>query len=371
MIIGYTCILKYFKITMRNLFSTTILSLLSIGAFAQTTLTRENNALNMGESVTYKDIQFVEPGHSGANQVWDFTAIQFTEKNPVTSFLPSTAETLEGISNSNLSISDDGYNYFMNSSENTLEELGYVNKTKNMTMVYSNPVLKMKYPFSYGDTYSDEFAGVAFFDKTYRIDFTGDYTATADGYGTLLMPNLILENVMRVKSVKKGIQVNPCGNIKINIVKYSWYAEGYRYPVMVITIVENTPNNSMTPQITKTASVYTPQIIKTVNTVTETNGTTVKPSITGGVSVSLFPNPFSEKINYTYFLKNDMPVSIMLYDITGRHNQLIADKEPQTSGFHSGDIGGLRHALPAGVYYLRFTFGEQVVVQKFVKLEAQ
>lgn len=115
---------------MRNLFSTTILSFLSIGAFAQTTLTRENNSLTIGESCTYKDIQFVDPGHSGANQVWDFTSIQFTEKNPVTAFLPAITEILEEISNSNLSISDDGYNYFMNSFENGLEELGYVNKTK-------------------------------------------------------------------------------------------------------------------------------------------------------------------------------------------------------------------------------------------------
>lgn len=231
----------------------------------------------------------------------------------------------------------------------------------------------MKYPFSYGDKYTDAFTGVAMFNENYRIDFTGKYTSTADAYGTLLMPNnLILENVMRVKSVKTGIQVNPCGHVKINIVRYAWYAEGYRYPVMIITVVENTYPNSMTPEITKTASVYTPYLNTTTkNIIPGNSGTTVKNTINTGVSVTLFPNPFSEKITYNYFLKNDMPVSIILYDITGKYNQPIADNQPQTAGFHSGEIGGLHHTLPAGVYYLRFIFGEQVVVQKFVKLEAQ
>ncbi len=357
---------------MRNLFSTTILSFLSIGAFAQTTLTRENNSLTMGESCTYKDIQFVDPGHSGANQVWDFTSIQFTEKSPVTAFLPAITEILEEISNSNLSISDDGYNYFMNSFENGLEELGYVNKTKNMTMVYSNPVLKMKYPFSYGDQFTDNFKGVALFNKDYKIEFTGDNTVTADAYGTLILPNLILDNVMRVKSIKKGIQINRCGEVKVNIVKYAWYATGYRYPVLIISIVENSYYANPKPEVIKTASVYIPHINNTTkNIVPENSGNTAKQTAINNVSVNLFPNPFSEKINYTYFLKNDMPVTISLYDITGKYTEQIAKNQPQSEGFHSGEIGDLHHALPAGVYYLRFIFGEQVVVQKFVKLEAQ
>lgn len=70
-------------------------------------------------------------------------------------------------------------------------------------MVYSNPVLKMKYPFSYGDQFTDNFKGVALFNKDYKIEFTGDNTVTADAYGTLILPNLILDNVMRVKSIKK------------------------------------------------------------------------------------------------------------------------------------------------------------------------
>ena len=66
-----------------------------------------------------------------------------------------------------------------------------------------------------------------------------------------------------------------------------------------------------------------------------------------------------------------MPVTIALYDVTGKFSEQVVDNQTQAEGFHSGEIGGLKSTLPAGVYYLRFIFGEQVQVSKFVKLEAQ
>ena len=99
-----------------------------------------------------------------------------------------------------------------------------------MNLVYSDPVVKMKYPFSYGEQFIDHFIGVAYVNETSRIDFFGDNSVSADAYGTLILPDRIIENALRVKSVKKGLQINMCGTADVNIVKYSWYASGYRYP---------------------------------------------------------------------------------------------------------------------------------------------
>lgn len=360
-----------FKITMRNLFSTTILSLLSVGAFAQTTLTPQNNAPIEGESCTYNEIQFVEPGNQGPNQLWDFSNIKFTEKHPVTAFKPALTPKLEGIGAYNLSLEEDGYNYFMNSSETSLQELGYINTEKNINMVYSDPVLKMKYPFSYGDQFTDAFNGTAFFNKDYKIEFTGEISASADAYGTLILPNTVINNAMRVKTVKQGLQNNRCGQVKIYIVRYAWYAEGYRYPVLVINVVEKTFPNNPNPEITKTASIYTPQINNTPITKVIGNPGTINHAGNTDVSVVLYPNPFSEKITYNYFLKEQVPVTITLFDVTGKYNEVIVDNQIQSEGIHTGEIGGLNSSLAAGVYYLQCNFGEQVVVQKFVKLQAQ
>jgi len=86
----------------------------------------------------------------------------------------------------------------MNSSDNKLEELGYENKDLKLNLVYSDPVLKMKYPFNYGEQYTDHFIGVAYYNEIYTIDFFGDYTVTADAYGTLILPDRVIENVLRV-----------------------------------------------------------------------------------------------------------------------------------------------------------------------------
>ena len=79
-----------------------------------------------------------------------------------------------------------------------------------------------------------------------------------------------------------------CGSTEISISRYSWYAPGFRYPVMTISIVENRYRGGV-PEITKTAFVNTQQqrdgsAIASVN-----QGSQVE---TSDVSVILFPNPF-------------------------------------------------------------------------------
>ena len=68
----------------------------------------------------------------------------------------------------------------------------------------------MKYPFSYGDDFTGDFAGVAYFQENTVINFSGTYTVTADAYGTLILPDRIIKNALRVKSEKNAIEVNPC-----------------------------------------------------------------------------------------------------------------------------------------------------------------
>ena len=142
---------------------------------------------------------------------------------PILSFF-STFENLDGIN-----IAENCYEYFLISSENSLEEAGYVNNDQKLLLVYIDPIAKMKYPFAYGNQYSDHFEGAAIFDGTSQIDVAGDFTVSADGSGTLILPDRVIKDVLRVKSVKKGQQNNLCGTTDFCILKYSWFAAGYRY----------------------------------------------------------------------------------------------------------------------------------------------
>jgi len=350
---------------MKNIYFSSVLLFLSVGLFAQNALTYKNNGLLPGDSSVYREIQFVDPGNPGPNQIWDYSKIQFTGNSPVTFIQPASSQKMEGVGDNNLLLKEMGYDYFMNSTENGVEEKGYMNKDKRMTLTYSDPVLKMKYPFFYGDQYTDPFTGVAYYDEKNRIDFSGNFTVNADAFGTLILPDIVIKNTLRITSVKKGLQISMCGSTETNIVKYCWYAPGYRYPVLNISIIENRYRGGV-PEITKTAFTNTRQHNEG-STVAGANdqGNQVEAS---DVSVILFPNPFSEKLSYNYFLRKQLPVSVELYDISGRYCVRLVKNQVQSEGLHTGELDGLSHGLTPGVYYIRFTFDKQVVISKVVKI---
>ena len=109
---------------MKKLFALSILAITSIGLSGQTSLTYKNNGLAIGDSNTSQEIQYLEPGNIGAHQIWDFTNVIPTDKSPVSIILIPPVQRPAGIVNDNILLNDNGCDYFMNSSENQLEELG-------------------------------------------------------------------------------------------------------------------------------------------------------------------------------------------------------------------------------------------------------
>lgn len=348
---------------MKNILFPSVLLFMSVSLFAQTFLTRKNNVLISGDSCAYREIQFVDPGNAGPNQIWDYSKIQFTGKSLVSFLQPASSQKTAGIEDYNILLKESGYDYFLNSFENRLEEHGYMNK--DMTFVYSDPVVKMKYPFFYGDQYIDPFIGIAYYNGKNRIDFSGNYTVAADAFGTLILPDIVIKNTLRVKSIKKGLQISMCGSTETNIIKYCWYAPGYRYPVLTLSVVENSYRGGA-PEISKTAFVNTQQ---------HNDGSTIAGSNDPGkqieksdVSVILFPNPFDVKLTYNYFLRKQLTVSIELYDMSGKFSLRLLKNQIQSEGLHTGELDGFTHGLIPGVYYIRFTFDKQVIVSKVVKV---
>jgi hypothetical protein len=357
---------------MKTIFFSFVLLSLSLGLQAQVTLTYANNALIIGDTYTFREIQFPDPGPAGANQIWDYSKIQFTGKNPVSNLQPPLIPKMDGVGDYNLSLLENGYDYLMNSTENRLEEIGYVNSDLKLTLKYTDPVVKMKYPFSYGGQFSDHFIGIAYYNETNTIDFFGDVTVTADAYGTLILPDRLIDGSLRVKTIKKGLQINMCGTADINIVKYSWYASGYRYPVLSLTTVENRFSGGAS-EIIKTAFTNTEQNQSKSGLIAMSN-VSVKPAdpleqnVKPDVSVNLSPNPFIDKLTYSYFLTEQMTVSLELYDMAGKTTGWLVKNQLQPSGLHTGELYTTTYGLTSGVYFMRFTFDKQVVIHKVVKI---
>ena len=350
---------------MKNIILTSILSIMSLGLFAQTSLTYKNNALIPGDSYGSREIKYVDPGTSGPNQIWDFSKIQYSGKSPVISVQSAPSQKFAGSSEYNLVFNDCGFEYLYNSDENGIEEKGYVNKESKVTLVYSEPVVKMKYPFFYGQQFSNPYKGVSWYNEKSKTDLSGDFTVVADAFGTLILPDLVIKNVLRLKTIKKGVQINMCGSTQTNTVRYFWYAPGYRYPVLSISTIENR-YRGQEPVVT-TSAFENLQQPHSSGSIAGTNDSQNQVE-NGDVSVIIFPNPFNEKLTYNYFLRKQLPVSIEFYDMSGKYDIRILKNQLQSDGLHSGELNGMKLGLIPGVYYIRFTFDKQVVISKIVKI---
>ncbi len=341
-----------------------------VGLMAQTSLTYTENSLRTCDSNNYREVQLSDPGNAGAGQTWDFSKTQDTEKNSASIIRDALLPKMKGVNDYNLLLTENGYDYFMNSSEKGLEELGYENNEQKLVLRYSDPVVKMKYPFSYGDHFTDHFVGVAWYNESSTIDLSGDITVAADGYGKLILQDQVIDGALRVKSVKKGLQINMCGTNDFNITKYSWYAPGSRYPVLNLNIIAYSLNGGA-PVITKTASVNTQQFsVKSAVLGTDLLAQTKAAAAIAEkqeVKVVVSPNPFTEKLKYEYVLTEPMNVSVEVYDVSGKSFGSLVSNQLQQSGYQNGELSASAYGLISGVYFMRFTFNKQVVICKVVK----
>lgn len=340
-----------------------LLLFITATVFSQVSLTYENNALVPGDSVVSREILPVEPGNPGPDQVWDFSEIQFTGNNPV-NYLPLVpADKNFNGSNYNILLDEFGYEYYFNLSKTRLEEVAFT--FKGISLVYSDPVIKLKYPFTYGQSYTDLYAGVATYPDNKTKDISGDYTVSADAYGTLILPDGIHKNTLRLRIEKNGLQVNSCGPNVSNSIRYMWYAPGLRFPVLSTNSSEvRSPGRD--PKITRTAFLNQQKI----KAGTSVSGVNIVPDKDyAEVSAVVYPSPFNKILHYHYFLPQQMPVSVELYTMEGKNNITLIDNRLEAQGLHNGELDASVYTLNPGVYFLRFTFGKKMIVSKVVKLQ--
>ncbi len=349
---------------MKKIFLISILVVTVVSLFAQISLNQKNNGLIPGETASVQETQFMEPGTSGANLIWDFSKLQSTETKPAGQISTVPVKALNGVGAYNLVLNEGGYEYFYNADENGFEEVGMISNDNEIVLVYTDPIRKMNYPFTYGSHIGDTYSAYSTFKETTRIDYSGEYTVDGDAFGTLILPDRVLKNTLRIKVARNGMERYMCGSTEVHSERYLWYAAGYRYPVLTLSIV-NYQIGGQAPVTTRKATLNVNQHVETE--VIAGLDPTQKPD-QSDVSVILYPNPFNEKLTYNYYLRKDMSVSIDLFDITGKISAKLLKTQSQAEGLHTGEINSQTKDLNPGIYYLRFTFDNKVVTNKIVKI---
>lgn len=320
---------------------------------AQPVLTEKSHSIIAGDAHDYLFTSNAEIGPAGPMTTWDFTGLEFTEKSLTSNMLNSSVtEKAHQIPDANAVIEEFGNHFYFRVNGNSIEQYGVV--TKNSVIRYDNPILKLRFPLSFGDSYSGTFSGEIMNGKT-SANTNGHYNVTADGYGTLRLPgDITIHNVLRLKTE----QIRNAGKPNEHaIITYRWYQPEVRYPVFVV--IQYRSGDRLT---TSQTAVYAHA--------TSNQATLKSENVSGRTSEPMiFPNPYKNFINVSFELADNSPVTIELYDASGKRINTVVNNLPFETGKHIHKIDLNENGLKAGAYYVRTKLGDEVFVKKIVAVK--
>jgi hypothetical protein len=309
-------------------------------------LTKHRNLPHAGDSIIKQQVEFVDPEASGCNITWDFRTVRPVDDAYNLRYKSLTTETsrVAGIEHRTM------YRYRVQG--DTLLHTGYENATTQME--YTQPEIKMKFPFHYGDTVSCRFEGKGEYCHRIPLHVAGTTLTIADGTGTLYTPQGgEFRNVLRVKSIREYTETG-VDSVTMRLETYAWYTKGNRYPVFE-TVKTATHKTGKEEIEHKVASFFYPPMHQQLQTDTtglaeKETGLDNQPEIDRiFTNCKLLPNPVESQLKIEYDLTQNATVGFSLHDAIGIP-KIVTSPKLQQAGHYTETIsmGG----FPRGVYPL-------------------
>lgn len=232
---------------MKRLF---LMALIPAAVWAQPNIQKAED-FSIGTTLKFRTCESdkVNEGKGGKDQIWDFSGLKL-KKDTITEWMVAPAS----VPNASLfpaatfveKYSDGKYVYASKvSGQNFL--LGFADETSNILIKYPNSLLFAVRPMTFGTTVTDEFTDEFSFGNM-NFKGTGTCTVSADGYGTLILPNGKYSNVMRVKITQSQtdslIQYRTV-NVT-NSISYVWFDENHTSALLKIDSTESGTYKSKT-----------------------------------------------------------------------------------------------------------------------------
>ncbi len=320
----------------------------SLCSFGQTTLTYERNAFVIGDNHDFYLSKTAEEGKSGANITWDFTSL--TQTGSLTSHMIDPATTLKGssVTEANLALVEDANTFYFKVSKDGIEQYGSAAGTTVST--FTEPFVKIKYPFSYGDVVSGNF-NTKLETGTTPCNCGGAFKVEADAWGTLILPNGVYHNTLRIKQTRT-FSSSDTSNKEIT---YRWYGSSVRYPLMVIIKFENQGKSTLA-RVAYYAHSQNENIVSGMNSMVIT-----------GQGIDVYPNPITNVITVAYQVNSTSSVSIDLFDASGGVVKSLLSPTIKEPGKYTDDFN-ISSNLPSGNYFVKAAIGNQSYVKKVIKV---
>lgn len=203
---------------------------------AQPILTQNNTAPQANQNFTITNINFINPGSSGANQTWDFSTASSMGASSINVFDASSTQNGNNFPSSNIAISQDGVLSYYEINSNVWNYFGL---HTTLSVSYSNPQAVLSFPFTYSNQITDSFYCV--FNVGYNIFKRGLALIEADGYGNLILPSGTYTNVLRVHYIINTKDSSQNGVSNYTQEYYYWFKEWNHNPVAYMMV---TPTQS-------------------------------------------------------------------------------------------------------------------------------
>lgn len=331
---------------------------------SQSSINSELNMFRANDTIVKQQIEYKNPGRSGANVLWDFSKQSLIDKKYtlIYALKKNTGSIITG--------KEHRTRYYYSLQNDSLLLWGFENPTTKIN--HSQPELLLRFPTNYGDKTHSYYQGTGKYCGRLNIAIMGKNTSEADAYGMIILPGKdTIKHVLRIKTVKlinetlspiKNTYEETTGLIKraipsdsieyallqnkqtIMTETYKWYAAGYRYPVFE-TIRTGNLSDSLKAEFFSTAFYYPPgmhQYLKTDTANTELQKKIQKNTFKQvnnddnhdnpaksplDFSYNIYPNPVQTELTFEYYISDYANISYGMYDMSGRQLFLIPTKK--------------------------------------------
>ena len=332
-----------------------VLPMMFMTLSAQTVLTYATHGMQEGDVLTLTNLTDFKVGNGGADQVWDFSnaktngSTQTIEYNanpsaerPFACLMDKKSTVFHSVSNK--------------------EKLYYGVRYNNANIEFEKPIKELVFPFRYQSQISGEMKG------TYTIlpsgkkeTIDGNYSVTADGWGTIILPNRVtLHNVLRVVYVKDYTQT--MGNLQyyITVKHYLYYAAESRYAVLQVREVKSSCDCACNSN--ELTACYNASVVPFVqnNEPKPQSLSETAPEL----NFTLYPNPAKTELRVNYNLSANANITISIIDLAGKKMKTIVNAK-QELGTYS--VTGNVADLPNGTYLLEMQINDKVYTETFIK----
>lgn len=200
---------------------------------------------------------------------------------------------------------------------------------------YSDPVLELRYPCTYGTTWSDVVAA-NYTSPLGPATRAGTVTGVADAYGTVEVSEASIPNCLRVKVRRAFTDITAIGTIQRNSTTWYYYSETYPWPVVKLVTDSVVINNGA------------PAVFKTAQWMFGPGGIGLNEVDANVVTFTPYPNPTSGLVDLR--LDDTNVRTIEVFDAAG---QIVRTRSLRAGDVATGtlDLTG----LSSGVYQVRVT----------------